>query len=43
MLAIGKQIRYRIAPILAVHWEEFFQSHKGWIRPVVLDEREHGN
>lgn len=37
MLAIGKEIRYRIAPILDAHWEEFFQSKRGWIRPVVLE------
>jgi hypothetical protein len=37
MLAIGKEIRYRIVPILEVHWEDFFQAHKGWIRPVVLE------
>lgn len=37
MLAVGKQIRYRIVPILEEHWEDFFQSHKGWIRPVVLE------
>jgi hypothetical protein len=27
MLAIGKEIRYRIVPILDAHWEEFFQAH----------------
>ncbi len=37
MLAIGKQIRYRIAAILDEHWEEFFQAEKRWIRPVVLE------
>jgi hypothetical protein len=37
MLAIGKEIRYRIAAILGAHWEDFFQAHKGWIRPVVLE------
>ena len=37
MLAVGKQIRYRITDILADHWESFFQSEKGWIRPVVLE------
>lgn len=37
MLAIGKEIRYRIAAILDAHWEEFFQAKKGWIRPVVLE------
>jgi hypothetical protein len=37
MLAIGKEIRYRIAAILEAHWEDFFQAHKGWIRPVVLE------
>jgi hypothetical protein len=37
MLAIGKEIRYRIAAILGAHWEDFFQAHKGWIRPVMLE------
>jgi hypothetical protein len=37
MLAVGPRIRYRIAAILEDHWEAFFQSHKGWIRPVVLE------
>lgn len=37
MLAIGSEIRYRITPILEDHWEAFFQSRKGWIRPVVLE------
>ncbi len=37
MLAIGSEIRYRITPILESHWEDFFQSKKGWIRPVVLE------
>jgi hypothetical protein len=37
MLAIGKEIRYRIVLILDAHWEEFFQAHQGWIRPVVLE------
>jgi len=37
MLAIGHEIRYRITPILEAHWEEFFQSYRGWIRPVVLE------
>lgn len=37
MLASGKHIRYRIVPILEAHWEDFFQSYKGWIRPVVLE------
>jgi hypothetical protein len=37
MLAIGTRIRYRITTILAAHWEEFFQSKRGWIRPVVIE------
>lgn len=37
MLAIGHHIRYRITPILTAHWEDFFQSHRGWIRPVVIE------
>lgn len=37
MLAIGKDVRYRIVPILDECWEDFFQAHKGWIRPVVLE------
>jgi hypothetical protein len=37
MLAIGRQIRYRITPILAAHWEDFFQSQRGWVRPVVIE------
>ena len=37
MLTIGGHIRYRITDILAVHWEAFFQSKKGWIRPVALE------
>jgi hypothetical protein len=36
MLAIGHQIRYRISAILSAHWEDFFQSYRGWIRPVVI-------
>jgi hypothetical protein len=36
MLATGR-IRYRITPILAAHWEDFFQSQPGWIRPVVIE------
>jgi hypothetical protein len=37
MLAIGRDIRYRITDILALHWEAFFQTKKGWIRPVVIE------
>jgi len=37
MLRIGTEIRYRIVPILERHWEDFFQSKRGWIRPVVLE------
>jgi hypothetical protein len=37
MLAIGTEIRYRIVEILEAHWEAFFQSHRGWIRPVVRE------
>jgi hypothetical protein len=37
MLAIGTQIRYRITAILAAHWEEFFLTYRGWIRPVVIE------
>jgi hypothetical protein len=37
MLAVGRKIRYRITPILAAHWEDFFQSQRVWIRPVVIE------
>jgi Putative transposase/Transposase zinc-binding domain len=37
MLRPGSEIRYRIVPILERHWEAFFQSKRGWIRPVVLE------
>jgi hypothetical protein len=37
MLVIGTQIRYRITAILAAHWEEFFLTYRGWIRPVVIE------
>lgn len=37
MLAMGREIRDRIVPILEAHWEEFFRSSKRWIRRVVLE------
>lgn len=37
MLAVGKEIRYRIVPILEEHWDGFFEAQKRWIRPVVLE------
>jgi Transposase zinc-binding domain len=37
MLRTGSEIRYRIVPILELHWEAFFQTKRGWIRPVVLE------
>lgn len=36
MLGIGKQIRFRLAAILAVHWNAFVSQHRKWIRPVVF-------
>jgi len=37
MLQVGLQIRYRLAQILANHWDDFVASSRGWIRPVVLE------
>lgn len=37
MLAIGSQIRYRLAAIFAAHWDEFVRSARQWIRPVVFE------
>lgn len=37
MLAIGTEIRFRLAPILAAHWRDFVASHGKWIRPVVFE------
>jgi hypothetical protein len=37
MLGIGKQIRFRLAAILLLHWKEFVSQHRKWIRPVVFE------
>src|SRR3990172_774656 len=37
MLRIGKQIRFRLAAILLLHWKEFVSQHRKWIRPVVFE------
>jgi hypothetical protein len=37
MLGIGKEIRFRLAAILLLHWKVFVSSHRGWIRPVVFE------
>jgi hypothetical protein len=37
MLAIGTEIRYRIADILRDHFWSFFRAEKGWYRPVVFE------
>ena len=37
MLAIGTEIRYRIAAIFAAHWDEFVNSARQFIRPVVFE------
>lgn len=37
MLAIGSEIRYRIAAIFAAQWEEFVSSARELIRPVVFE------
>ena len=37
MLRIGKQIRFRLAAILLLHWKEFVSQNRKWIRPVVFE------
>lgn len=37
MLAVGSEIRYRIAALLEAHWAEFVRSAKQSIRPVVFE------
>ncbi len=37
MLAIGKEIRYSLAAILAAHWDDFVSSYDKWIRPVIFE------
>jgi hypothetical protein len=37
MLSPGRQIRYRLAAILATHWESFVAKNCKWIRPVVFE------
>src|SRR5579864_3070946 len=37
MLAVGSEIRYRIAALLEAHWAEFVRSTKQFIRPVVFE------
>lgn len=37
MLAIGTEIRYRIAAIFVAHWGEFVSSARQFIRPVVFE------
>lgn len=37
MLRPGGHIRYRLAAILAAHWEVFVATNLGWIRPVVFE------
>jgi len=37
MLRPTSKIRYHIAAIFAVHWLDFVQSSKRWIRPVVFE------
>lgn len=37
MLAIGKEIRYSLAAILAAHWDDFVTSCDKWIRPVIFE------
>ncbi len=37
MLAIGTEIRYSLAAILAAHWDDFVVSYERWIRPVVFE------
>ena len=34
MLRIGKEIRFRLAGILLLHWKVFVANHRKWIRPV---------
>lgn len=37
MLAVGSEIRYRIAALFEAHWDELVRSTKHWIRPVVFE------
>lgn len=37
MLGIGKEIRFRLAAILLMHWNMFVSNHRKWIRPVVFE------
>jgi len=37
MLAVGTEIRYRIAALFAAHWDAFVRSTRQWIRPVVFE------
>jgi hypothetical protein len=37
MLAVGSQIRYRLAALFEAHWDAFVRSAKQWIRPVVFE------
>lgn len=37
MLAMGSEIRYRLAAIFAAHWDAFVRSTREFIRPVVFE------
>ncbi len=37
MLAIGSEIRFRIAALFEAHWDEFVSQAREWIRPVVFE------
>lgn len=37
MLRVIPHIRYHIAAILAIHWVQFVNQYKEWIRPVVFE------
>jgi hypothetical protein len=37
MLQPSGPIRYRLATILAAHWEAFVATYRGWIRPVIFE------
>ena len=37
MLAVGSEIRYRIAAPLEAHWGEFVRSAKQFSQPVVFE------
>jgi hypothetical protein len=37
MLQVHPTIRFHIAAIPALHWNEFVARHRGWIRPVVFE------